>query len=98
MTKIAVVEENESEKYEHKTALKCWLCDPVNGLELSDVEHKALVDGVMSSLSSARQSEVKSWEEEFTACEHTLTLEQFQTGHIAESGISIFIALIGKPH
>ena len=30
----------------------------------------------MSALSSAQQSEVKAWEEEILACEHTLTLEQ----------------------
>lgn len=27
-------------------------------------------------MSSAQQSEVKAWEEEILACEHTLTLEQ----------------------
>jgi ubiquitin carboxyl-terminal hydrolase 5/13 len=40
---------------------------------------KTLVDGVMQSMSSGRQSQVKAWEEEFVACEHTLTLEQFAT-------------------
>ncbi len=40
----------------------------------------------MSSYSSARQSEIKAWEEEIIACEHTLLLEQFATGPIAESG------------
>lgn len=30
----------------------------------------------MSAMSSAQQSEVKAWEEEILACEHTLTLEQ----------------------
>lgn len=86
MTKLAILDEPESAKYEHKTILKCWQCDPTNGLELPHVEHQALLDGIMNSLSSARQSEVKSWEEEITACEHALLLEQFQTGHIAESG------------
>jgi len=40
----------------------------------------------MKSLSSARQSEVKAWEEEIQPCEHTLTLEQFVSGHIPASG------------
>jgi ubiquitin carboxyl-terminal hydrolase 5/13 len=38
----------------------------------------------MSALSSAQQSEVKAWEEEILACEHTLTLQQepvIQIGH-----------------
>jgi len=30
----------------------------------------------MTALSSAQQSEVKAWEEEILACEHTLTLQQ----------------------
>jgi ubiquitin carboxyl-terminal hydrolase 5/13 len=30
----------------------------------------------MTALSSAQQSEVKAWEEEILACQHTLTLEQ----------------------
>lgn len=49
------------------------------------------MNGVMSSLSSARQSEVKAWEEEITACEHTLMLEQFDVGKIAESGPFTFV-------
>jgi ubiquitin carboxyl-terminal hydrolase 5/13 len=40
----------------------------------------------MLSLSSARQSEVKAWEEEITACEHTLCLEQLQSGTIPQEG------------
>ena len=90
MTKLAIIEEHEADKYEHRTVLKCWMCDPENGLELPDASlepHvKALSDGVMQSLSSARQSEVKAWEEEITACEHTLTLEQFNTEPISASG------------
>ena len=42
----------------------------------------------MHSLSSARQSEVKAWEEEITPCEHTLTLEQLVSGPIPASGLA----------
>jgi len=41
----------------------------------------------MQSLSSARQSEIKAWEEEILLCEHTLTLEQFASGTIPNSGL-----------
>ncbi|KAF9460620.1 ubiquitin carboxyl-terminal hydrolase 14 [Collybia nuda] len=92
MTKLAIVEDREEDKYEHVTVIKCWACDPENGQEIptavQDAKIKALVDGVMQSLSSARQSEVKAWEEEFEACEHTLLLEQLQTGHIPASGLA----------
>ena len=91
MKKLAIVEEREEDKYEHKTILKCWKCDPQNGLELPDASAdpyvQSLITGVMQSLSSARQSEVQAWEEEITACEHTLMLEQLATGPIAASGV-----------
>lgn len=45
----------------------------------------------MLSLSSARQSEVKAWEEEITACEHTLCLEQLQSGAIPQEGNDEFL-------
>jgi len=31
MTKLAIVQEREEDKYDHHTALRCWRCDPVNG-------------------------------------------------------------------
>ena len=46
----------------------------------------------MQSMSSARQSEVKAWEEEITACEHTLTLEQASTGPLAASGMNSILS------
>ena len=92
MKKLAIVEEREEDKYEHKTVFKCWKCDPQNGLELpeasADPHVQSLITGVMQSLSSARQSEVKAWEEEIAACEHTLMLEQYATGPIAASGLA----------
>jgi ubiquitin carboxyl-terminal hydrolase 5/13 len=42
----------------------------------------------MNSLSSARQSEVKAWEEEIVACEHTLTLYQPEAHPIAAEGLA----------
>ncbi|KAJ3522864.1 hypothetical protein NM688_g8810 [Phlebia brevispora] len=92
MSKLMIVEEREEDKYEFKTVLKCWKCNPEKGLELPELSEdprvKKLITDVMQSMSSARQSEVKSWEEEITACEHTLTLEQFATGPIEASGLA----------
>lgn len=92
MTKLAIVEEHDSEKYEYITVVKSWKQDPLNGREFpevsSDPSVKSLVDSIMNSMSSGRQSEVKAWEEEITPCEHTLTLEQFATGHIEASGLA----------
>ncbi|TFY74314.1 hypothetical protein EWM64_g9698, partial [Hericium alpestre] len=92
MTKLAIVEDREEDKYEFVTTLKDWKLDPQNGKELpeasSDPLVKSLVNGVMTSMSSARQSEVKAWEEEILPCEHTLTLEQIVTGPIKASGLA----------
>jgi ubiquitin carboxyl-terminal hydrolase 5/13 len=42
----------------------------------ADLQVTAVINGIMTALSSAQQSEVKAWEEEILACEHTLTLQQ----------------------
>ncbi|KIO22723.1 hypothetical protein M407DRAFT_9788 [Tulasnella calospora MUT 4182] len=89
MKKLAIQEEREEDKYTHETTLKCWAC---GGVELPDLANepkvRALVDGVMQSMSSARQSEVKAWEEDITACEHTLMLEQISSHQTAASGLA----------
>ncbi|GAA6016937.1 hypothetical protein JCM11491_006918 [Sporobolomyces phaffii] len=41
-----------------------------------DARVRAVVDGVLTSMSSARQSEVEAWEEEIVACVHTTDLVQ----------------------
>lgn len=92
MTKLAILEEREEDKYDHSTVLKCWQCDEARGRELpgadSDPKIATLIKDVMQSMSSARQSEVKAWEEETLPCEHTLTLQQLDTGHIQQSGLA----------
>ncbi|GJE89413.1 ubiquitin carboxyl-terminal hydrolase [Phanerochaete sordida] len=92
MTKLAITADKDEDKYDHHTVVKCWKCNPDTGLELpalSDDPHvKNVVQGVLHSLSSARQSEVKAWEEEITACEHTLMLEQYATAPIEASGLA----------
>jgi len=106
MTKLAIVEEREEDKYEYLTVVKCWECDQKSA-EIPDAtsdpkvrlislsaflsvilyaQISSLVDGVMQSLSSARQSEVKAWEEDISPCEHTLTLEQYEPGTIPAFG------------
>ncbi|KAL4063737.1 hypothetical protein J3A83DRAFT_4453851, partial [Scleroderma citrinum] len=90
MTRLAIVQEREEDKWEHNTVLKCWKCDPESGREIlagTDMV-KRVTEEVMNSLSSARQSEVKAWEEEITPCEHTLLLEQYATGSIPTEGLA----------
>ncbi|KAJ7766902.1 hypothetical protein B0H16DRAFT_1412848 [Mycena metata] len=92
ISKLAISEEREEDKYEHSTVVKCWTCDVEKGREIpeafQDAKIKALADETMRSLSSARQSEVKAWEEEFEACEHTLMLQHTSVGAIPASGLA----------
>ncbi|KAF7295503.1 Ubiquitin carboxyl-terminal hydrolase [Mycena indigotica] len=92
ISKLAIPEEKEEDKYDHSTVVKCWTCDVEKGREIpeafNDAKVKSLADEVMRSLSSARQSEVKAWEEEFEACEHTLMLQQVSAGAIPASGLA----------
>ena len=100
MTKLAIVEEREEDKYEQILALRLYrtaaaattapdsstVLVPTEAITGADTRARALIDGVMQSLSSARQEEVQAWEEELLPCEHTLTLAQLTTGHIPAAG------------
>ncbi|KAF8417525.1 ubiquitinyl hydrolase [Boletus edulis BED1] len=90
VTKLAIAQEREEDKYDHRTVLRCWTCDPVDGrvIVADDDTTKRLTDGVMQSLSSARQSEVKAWEEEIFACSHALLIEQLASGPIPAEGLA----------
>ncbi|KLO19657.1 ubiquitinyl hydrolase [Schizopora paradoxa] len=91
MTKLAILEEREEDKYEHETIVKCWSCNASEGTKLTnvtDAKVKELTDGVMQSMSSGRQAEVKAWEEEIIACEHTVMLQQENKFAIQPSGLA----------
>ncbi|KAI0292227.1 ubiquitinyl hydrolase [Multifurca ochricompacta] len=94
MTKLAIIEEREEDKYEHSLTLRNYRTaqEPVNfsveTITAIEPRVKALIDGVMKSLSSARQEEVQAWEEELIPCEHTLTLAQLVTGLIPAAGLA----------
>ncbi|KAH8823642.1 hypothetical protein DL96DRAFT_1615105 [Flagelloscypha sp. PMI_526] len=74
MTKLAIVEEKEEDLYEWKTVLGFWNGSFFKSIEeeagLDPTKAKELKEGIMLSMSSGRQSEVKAWEEEFEGCEH----------------------------
>lgn len=54
---------------------------------------EAVVKGIMASNSSARQSEVKAWEEDILPCEHTLTLNQVPPYEVVATGQSAHLSL-----
>jgi ubiquitin carboxyl-terminal hydrolase 5/13 len=36
MSKLAILEERDEDKYEHVTVVKCWTCDVEKGREIPD--------------------------------------------------------------
>ncbi|KAK9478621.1 hypothetical protein V1514DRAFT_55170 [Lipomyces japonicus] len=87
IVKLSISAENEDDKYETTTTIKCLAC---NGQELNKSlpELSAVVEGVLSALSSSKKSEVKAWEQEILPCEHTLCLEQDQLTNKEERDLS----------
>jgi ubiquitin carboxyl-terminal hydrolase 5/13 len=75
MTKLAIAAETESDRYETTTQVKCYECG-VDEIDKNSGKLPELVDAVLKANTFARQEEVKAWEQELTACEHTLCLEQ----------------------
>ncbi|KAK4684371.1 ubiquitin carboxyl-terminal hydrolase 5/13, partial [Tremellales sp. Uapishka_1] len=86
LKKLAITAPSDDELYSYSTSLRCFTCSKSGeAIHSEDPKVTAVVAGIMSALSSAQQSEVKAWEEEILACEHTLTLQQepvISIGHV----------------
>ncbi len=77
MKKLAISAPSDEELYSYSTSLRCFECSTTGeAIHSEDSNVTAVINGIMTALSSAQQSEVKAWEEEILACEHTLTLQQ----------------------
>ena len=86
VSKLAIAAETESDKYDTTTHVRCYECaadevDQAKG-NLADV-----VQGVLNANTFAKQEEVKAWEQEMTACEHTLCLQQDSPRQIASQDL-----------
>ncbi|KAF7858652.1 hypothetical protein EAF04_009251 [Stromatinia cepivora] len=75
MSRLAIAAETEADRYEYHTNVRCYEC-AVDDIDESSGKLSAVVDGVMKANTFSRQEEVKAWEQEFTSCEHILTLQQ----------------------
>ncbi|KAG1466490.1 hypothetical protein G6F56_004680 [Rhizopus delemar] len=88
MSKLAIDPTAEEPQYDYETLVRCYEC---NGQEASSQitsEVNAIVEAVLSSLSSAKQSEVKAWEEVITPCEHTLCLVQDEPKRLEQQDLA----------
>nr|POE75777.1 ubiquitin carboxyl-terminal hydrolase 14 [Quercus suber] len=71
ISKLAIKAESDADRYDVQTDVHCFECG------VSGIEHlEEMVDGVLKANTFAKEAEVKAWEVELTACEHTLCLEQ----------------------
>jgi ubiquitin carboxyl-terminal hydrolase 5/13 len=75
ISKIAIAAETEADRYDYTTSVRCYDCN-IEDVDKSAGKLSAVVDGVMKANTFSRQEEVKAWEQEFTSCEHILTLQQ----------------------
>lgn len=83
MAKLSIAAETEADRYEFETTVRCYECN-IDNVDKSAGNLAAVVDGVMKANTFSKQEEVKAWEQEFTACEHTMGLQQ-QTSRKIES-------------
>lgn len=75
ISKLAIAAETEADRYDYTTTVRCYECN-VEDVDKSAGKLPAVVEGVMKANTFSRQEEVKAWEQEFTSCEHILTLQQ----------------------
>jgi ubiquitin carboxyl-terminal hydrolase 5/13 len=75
MTKLAIAAETETDRYDTTTQVKCYECG-IDDVDKNAGKLPVVVDAVLKANTFARQEEVKAWEQELTACEHTLYLDQ----------------------
>ena len=75
ISKIAIAAETEADRYDYTTSVRCHDCN-IEDVDKSAGKLSVVVDGVMKASTFSRQEEVKAWEQEFTSCEHILTLQQ----------------------
>lgn len=74
-SRIAIAAETEADRYDYETTVICYECGDDN-VDKGAGQLAAVVEGVLKANTFSRQEEVKAWEQEFTSCEHILTLQQ----------------------
>lgn len=78
--------QSDADKYVYHTEVRCHACKST--IDPQSEKVAPVVDGIMSALSSAQQSEVKAWEQEMIACEHTLALTQFPSRQLENQSLA----------
>lgn len=91
ISKLAIAAETEDDRYDTTTEVRCYECG-VDDVDKTSGKLFAVVDGVLKANTFAKQAEVQAWEQEITACEHTLCLEQEPARQIeSQCGFHLFL-------
>ena len=88
ISKLAIAAETEEDRYDTNIYVKCYECE-AEDVDKTSGKLPAVIDGVLKANTFARQAEVQAWEQEYTACEHTLCLEQEASRKIDSQGTSM---------
>lgn len=87
ISKLAIAAETDEDRYDTEVRVECYDCG-VQDISKSSGKLPGVIDGVLHANTFARQAEVQAWEQEYTACEHTLYLEQEKSRRIDSQGTS----------
>ena len=88
LTKVAIAAETEEDKYDTTTTVNCHACG-IQDMDQTRGNLTVVVDGIMKATTFAQSEEVKSWEQEFTPCDHTLCLEQEESRQIESQNLGL---------
>lgn len=68
LTKLEIKEDDDKDKYEYHTFVRCWEC---SGQKVDTTENaEATVNAVMSAVEARKRDQVKAWSEEVSTCQH----------------------------
>lgn len=85
ISKLAIAAETETDRYDTSLAVRCLDCKV--DLDKADPQLAPVVNGIMTANTFSRKEEVKAWEQEISACEHVLTLQQDEPRQIASQSL-----------
>ena len=87
MSKLAINPVTDEDRYDIATKVACYACG-LDNVELPPALSET-VDKVMKAPTFSRQEEIKAWEHELTACEHTLCLQQDKRDNPESTGMKL---------
>lgn len=76
IAKLEIKETKESDIYDILNTIYCAECNTNFPLDQSAIKIQNLVQSILSANSSAREDEIKAWEQEIVPCEHSIDLLQ----------------------